>query len=98
EDYTTEVEGSAETGKVMVVASLLPSAPAASGLPEGVLAKLAFRVGDDADGDIVDLQLSADATAVGENSPLPQDALRTEGSLVYILAPGAMPGCFFFTH
>ena len=101
EDFTTRGEGRTESSTLVIEASLMPGASPdalADGIPQGVFGKLAFHIDDDADGDIVDLLLTAEATAVGENSPLPEDTLVTDGSIVYILAPGNFPGCFFFTH
>jgi hypothetical protein len=102
EDFTTTGEGRTESSTLVVLASLRPStssAPSsAGGIPQGVFGKLAFRIDPDADGDILNLRLTAQATAVGENSPLPDDAVNAEGSIVYVLAPGNFPGCFFFTH
>ena len=98
EDSVTSGEGREESSRLTILASLPPNVSVPDGIPEGELGKLTFRVEEDADGEMVDLELSAAATAVGSNTPLPQNTVRTEDAMVFILAPGASPGCFFFTH
>jgi len=99
EDYVTLADEWAPSSKLTIRVALLPNYSGQQGIPAGVIGRLNFRINDDADGAIVALDVTAEATEIGANAALPSQKLRAEEGAVFVLAPGGPGnGCFFFTH
>ena len=90
EDYVTFADEWAPSSKLTIRAALLPSYSGQQGFPAGVIGRLTFRINDDADGAIVALDVTAEATEIGANAPLSSQKLRAEEGSVFVLAPGGI--------